>query len=124
MSHSTSSMVRMKNPTQGLSKIITIVDDPRDMNHLDNILLFPILDLEIGSFNMACTVGRMTSIDNVDTGFIVFINYCSTSRRLPKAVKDMANIEIDFSSRNSSTTSNTLDFLWTPSTPQARRLFV
>ena len=51
---------------------------------------------------MSCTVSRMTSINNVDAGFIVFIDYSWSSRRLSKAVEGMTNKETDFSSRDSS----------------------
>ena len=96
-----SSITRVKNPTKRRSEIVRIIDDCTDMNHLDNIFLFLILNLKIGSFNMLCTVGWMMSIDNVDTGFIVFINYRRTNRRLSKAFKDMENKEKEFSGRDS-----------------------
>ena len=102
VSHSILSMTRMKNLTKRLGKIVRIIVDPTGINHFDNIFLFLIMDLEIGSFNMLCTVGRMTSIDSVDTGFIVLINYCRTSMRLSKAFKNMPNKETDFSGRDSS----------------------
>ena len=47
------------------SKFVTVIDYPRDMNHLNNFLFLPILDLEIRSFNMLCAVGRMMSIDKI-----------------------------------------------------------
>lgn len=95
-------MARVKNPTKRLSKVVKIIYDPTDMDHLDNILLLQILDLKIGSFNIVFAVGRMTIIDNIDTDFIVFTQYCTTSRRLSKVFEDMTNTEIDFSNRYSS----------------------
>ena len=74
MSHCTACVSRMKNPSKGLSKIVTTIYDPRDMNHLNNFLFFPVLDLEIRSFNMASTVSRLSSIDDVDAGFVVFLD--------------------------------------------------
>ena len=74
VTHSTTGVTRVKNPAKGLSEIITVIDYPRDMNQLDNILFSPVLDLGIRSFNMLCTISRMTSIDNIDAGFVVFID--------------------------------------------------
>ena len=121
MSHGTPCMARVKNPTKRLSKVVKIIYDPTDMDHLDNILLLQILDLKIGSFNIVFAVGRMTIIDNIDTDFIVFTQYCTTSRRLSKVFEDMTNTEIDFSNRYSSielnfgrAKSSSRLSLWTP----------
>ena len=73
-------MWRVKYPAKGLSEIVTVIDDPRDMDQFDNILFFPVLDLEIRSFNMSCTISRMTSIDNVGAGDVVFIDQSRTSQ--------------------------------------------
>ena len=48
VSHSTTRVSKMKNPVKGLSKVAAVIDYPRDMNHLDDFLFFPILDLEKG----------------------------------------------------------------------------
>ena len=64
----------MKNPAKRFNEIVIVIDYPRDMNQLDNILFSPVLDLEIRSFNMLGTISRMTSIDNVNAGFVVFID--------------------------------------------------
>ena len=100
VSHSTTGMARVKKLTKQLSKIVGVINYHRDMNHLDNFLFFPILDLEIRSFNIACTVNRMMNIDNVDVGFIIFKNYSRTSRRLFMTVQETTNKGTDFSSRD------------------------
>ena len=74
VTHSTMGVLRVKNPAKGLSEVISIEDYPRDMNQLDNLLFSPVLDLEIGSFNMASAISRMTCIDNINAGFVVFID--------------------------------------------------
>ena len=72
--HSTLSVLRVKNPTERFSKVVTIINNPRGMNQLDDLLFSPVLDLEIGSFNMASAISRMTCIDNIDADFVVFVD--------------------------------------------------
>ena len=72
MTHSTTGVSRVKNPAKGLSEVVGIIDYPRDTNQLNNLLFSPVLDLEIRSFNMLGTISRMTGIDNIDAGFVVF----------------------------------------------------
>ena len=47
VTHSTSSVLRVKNPAERFSKVVTIIHDPRDMNQLDNLLFSSVLDFEI-----------------------------------------------------------------------------
>ena len=74
VTHCTACMPRVKDPAQRFGKVVRIIHDSRDMNHLNNLFFFPVLNLEIRSVNMASTVSRLSSIDNVDVGFIVFID--------------------------------------------------
>ena len=79
VTHSMTGVSRVKNPAKGLSDIVTVIDYPRDTNQVDNLLFSPVLDLEIRSYNMSGTISKMTSIDNVDAGFVVFIDQSRTS---------------------------------------------
>ena len=80
VTHSTSGVSIVKNLAKGLNEVVRIIYYPRNMNQLDNLLYYPVLDLEIRSFNMSGTISRMTGIDNIDTGFVVFIDQSRTSR--------------------------------------------
>ena len=79
VTHSTTGVSIVKNPVKGLSEIVTVIDYPRDMNQLDNLLLSPVLDLEIRSINMLGTISRMIGIDNVDADFVILIDQSRTS---------------------------------------------
>ena len=74
VTHCTACMPRVKDPAKWFSKIVRIIHYPRDMNHLNNLLFFPVLNLEIRRFNMASAVSRLSSVDNVDASFVVFID--------------------------------------------------
>ena len=74
VTHSTRGVARVKNPAKGFSKIVTVIGYPRDMNQLDNLLFSPVLELEIRSFNMTGTISRMPGVDNIEVGFVVFID--------------------------------------------------
>ena len=80
VTHSTTDVSRVKNPVKGLSEVVGIIYYPRNMNQLDNLLFSPVLDLEIKSFNMSGTISRMTGIDNIDAGFVVFVDQSRTSQ--------------------------------------------
>ena len=80
LTHSRLGVSRVKNPAEGLSEVVGNIYYPRNMNQLDNLLFSPVLDLEIQNFNMLGTISRMTGIDNIDKGFVVFINQSRTSR--------------------------------------------
>ena len=80
VTHSTTGVSGVKNPAEGLSEVVGSIGYPRNMDQLDNLLFSPVLDLEIGSFNMASAISRMTCIDNIDAGFVVFIDQSKTSR--------------------------------------------
>ena len=79
VTYSTMGVLRVKNPAKELNEIVTVIDYPRDMNQVDNLMFSLVLDLDIRSFNMLSMICRMTGIDNVDAGFIVFIDQSRTS---------------------------------------------
>ena len=70
------------------------------MDHFDDVLIFPILDPEIGRFNMTRAFRRVTCIDNFDTGFIIFVDIGGTSRGKLKTMKDMTEKKACFCSGN------------------------
>ena len=58
------------------------------MNENDVFALFPILNAKKWTINMTGTVGRMTSIDDLDTRLVVFIDDCRSLWWVPEIFKD------------------------------------
>ena len=81
--HSTMGLLRVNNSSNTLSEIVVIINYHSDMNQLHNFLFFSILDLKTRSFNVSCTISKMTGIDNVDTCFVVLTDSSRSSRGVP-----------------------------------------
>ena len=102
VTHSATSVARVKDPPKRFRKIITIIYNTRNVNQLDNILFSPVLDSKVRCFDMSSAFRRVTCIDNIDAGFVVFIDESRTSRWLVEAGENVVNEETHLGSRNSS----------------------
>ena len=73
MAHETTSMVRVKHPTESFGQAVRGVDDTRDVDHGNATLFFPILDGKKSNVNVSGAFSRSVGIDDLDGGFIVFV---------------------------------------------------
>ena len=106
MSHDTTEILRVEDPSKGFRWVIWRIDDATNMYHLDNILIFPIVYTEIMSFNVMCLISRTSCITNIDIGFILFIDLFWTQGRIAKTVEKMSKEETGFYCRNRSIESS------------------
>ena len=73
MTHKTTAVARVKNPSKWLRQVIRYINNSWDMAH-DNVTLFtPILDGKVLNINMTGSLSRDTIIDHIDSGHIIFI---------------------------------------------------
>lgn len=68
------------------------------MDHFDDILILLVLNLEVWSFNISYVLHRMIGVDNINTGFVVFVSIGQTSRWKAKTGKYMTEEKAHFCS--------------------------
>jgi hypothetical protein len=73
VSHETSAVAIVEDPSQGFGQCIGRVDDARDVVKDDVATFFPILDCEELNIDMATPLRGDTVVDYVDCGHVVFV---------------------------------------------------
>ena len=71
------------------------------MNEKNIFALFPILNLEERCINVTSSVCRMTSIGDLNTGLVVFVDYSRSLWRVLEVSKNRLNEQDYFSSKDS-----------------------
>ena len=92
MSHATTGMTGMQNPSKRLGEIITGIENPRKMLHDEIFLLAPFLDSEMLDVNVSSTGSRTLFIDHLESSHVVNEEACRTRTKSVKRRECAAKI--------------------------------
>ena len=76
MTHRSSDMSVVKNPADGLGKVVAGVNHTRNVSHNDLSVFAPRLNCEELHFNVTRPRGRSTVINNVDARLVIHVQRC------------------------------------------------
>ena len=85
-------MTGVEDPTKCFGEVVRGVDNSRD-GFEDNVAsLAPILNCKVLNVDVARALGRLTSVDHFDRGFIVFIKWSSRLLGETKLTQNRAQV--------------------------------
>ena len=85
-------MTRVKRPSQGLGELVAVVDDPRQMMHLHNAALTPLLNSKVLDVDVAGARRRVAFVDHGDGGLIVNVERRCTVLFKAQLVEDGSKV--------------------------------
>ena len=92
MPHGTTSMSGEKGPAKRLRRVIRRVDDARDVPHVQNTSLTPLLNGKMLNIDVARTWGRLALVDHSDSSLVIFVQRSGTILRKAKVCQDRTKV--------------------------------
>jgi len=102
MPHDAAGMALMQDLSQWFGEVIRGIDDTRDELQHNGPRVLPVLNGEVLDIDMTRTLSGNTSVDHVDGGLVVTMQWCRFTWREPQLLHDGTKAARMFSSGDSS----------------------
>jgi hypothetical protein len=92
MTHQTSGMARVKDPTNTFGEGVTWIEDTAEVGEEDMASLAPVLNGKVLDVDMARAFSRFVGVDHLDGGLVVLVKLCGANLCKTELSKDRAEV--------------------------------